>query len=133
MLGQLGHERFERGFEGRVGGLEGLEFVERVLDLWGVSAVSAGGGVCMGRPYVGVLLAVVVGELLAVWDVLLHGRVDDEFFADGVAGEFPGELVLPAGFGVVVGGGDDVVVVLVEFLVVVFDGLGDGGHSDGGG
>lgn len=85
------------------------------------------------RAYVGVHLAVFVCEFYAVWEVLFHGGVDDQFLPDGVAGERPGELVLPAGFGVVVGGGDDVVVVDVDLLVVVFDGLGDGGHFDGRG
>lgn len=33
VLGQFRHEGFERGFEGRVVGREGLEFVEGVLDL----------------------------------------------------------------------------------------------------
>ena len=57
--------------------------------------------------------SVSVGHHFAFRDVLFECWVDDDLLRDGVAGEFPDELVLVADFGVVVVGGDDLVVVLL--------------------
>lgn len=74
--------------------------------------------------------AVLVGHLLALLaEGLDEARVDDEFLGDGVAREFPGELVLPARGLVVVLGVDDVVVVGADLLVVLLDGVADGRHG----
>jgi hypothetical protein len=50
-----------------------------------------------------VLLTVVIGEFLAlVTHLLLHERVHDELFADGVARNLPPQLVGELGGGIVV-------------------------------
>ena len=78
-----------------------------------------------------VFLAVFFRHLLAlVAEVLLHGRVDDQFLSDGVAGQFPGELVAEALLVVVVVRVVDYfIVVLLEFAVIMSDGLCDAGRA----
>lgn len=71
------------------------------------------------------LLAIFLGHLLAVGDVLLHGRVDDDLLAHGVAGQFPDELILVPDLFVVVGGVHDLVVEALEIDVFLADGFED--------
>ena len=61
-------------------------------------------------------------------EVGFESRVDNELLADGMASEFPDELVLVAGAGVGVAGVLDVAVVFFELAVVFRDGGGDGRH-----
>lgn len=75
------------------------------------------------------LCAVLIGHLLPVGKVLLHERVDDQLLADGVASEFPCELVLPSGFLIGGFGGEDLVVGFFELAVVVFDCVCKAGHG----
>ena len=58
-------------------------------------------------------------------EILLHGWVHGELFADGMPSNDPCELVAPADFGAVVGRVLDVLVVFVESGVVGADGFGD--------
>jgi hypothetical protein len=71
------------------------------------------------------LRAILLGHLLAVGDVLLHGRVDDDLFADGVTGELPDELVLVPDLLVLVGRVHDLVVEALELGVLSADGVED--------
>lgn len=75
------------------------------------------------------MLPVTVCMLLALGaHVLFHGWVDEQFFCDGVAGEFPCELVAVAGLVVNVSGVvDDFVVVGFEFAVVFCNSFRNGG------
>lgn len=80
------------------------------------------------------LAPVLVGHLDAVVaQVLLEGRVHDQLLADGVAGQAPRELVLPARLLVMVHGRQAVAVRLLERRVVLPHGLGDANHLHGGG
>lgn len=75
-----------------------------------------GGGRCT---YFMVLPAILVGHVLALFtEVLLESRVHNEFLADRVAGELPGELVTIADLSVPVGGIDDLVIILLQLTVV---------------
>lgn len=80
------------------------------------------------------LLPILVGHFHPARYILLKGRVDDEFLADGVPGQFPGELVLEADLVVFVRGREDPVEQGFDLAVVVHDRLHDPGrHGDGGG
>lgn len=74
-----------------------------------------------------VLLSVFVGSFDPVTDVFLHGGVQDEFLADGVPGELPGEHALVAGLFLGIFGVEDYFVVGLDLAVVVFDCVGDSG------
>jgi len=58
--------------------------------------------------------------------VPLESGVDDQFLSDRVPRQFPGELVAEALLVFMVGRVGDFVVVVLEFAVVIDDGLGDG-------
>lgn len=78
------------------------------------------------------LAPVGVGHLLAVGEVLLHRRVDDELLSDRVTCELPGELVaVPDGPVIILGldSGEDLVVVVFQLAVVVGDDVADRGHG----
>ena len=53
--------------------------------------------------------------------VLLECGVDDQFLSDGVPGELPGELVLPASCLVKVLCVEDILVVLLDLTVILLD------------
>lgn len=65
--------------------------------------------------------AVSLGHFLPVSAILLHGRVDQEFFAHGMSGKFPGEQVLIAGLFVGILATGYYLVVGFEFAVVLLD------------
>src|SRR3954462_1972077 len=68
--------------------------------------------------------SILVSLLLALCThMLLHCRIDDEFFTDRVSSQFPNKLILPADLGVVVLCTEDVVVVFLELGVVMLDGV----------
>ena len=72
--------------------------------------------------------------IFSTWNVLLQGRIHYELFTNGVTGQLPGELVLPADFGVIILGVENVVVVLFKLTMVMFDGVRDeGGGRPGSG
>lgn len=79
------------------------------------------------------LLAVMVGHLPAKGKQFFKLGVNDEFLANGVTGELPGELVAPSDF--LVGGlsAENVLVSLFQLTVVVLDGFANLGHTDGRG
>lgn len=80
------------------------------------------------------LLPILVGHFHAARDILLKGRVDDQFLADGVPGQFPGELVLIADLVVFIGRRDDLVEERLDLAVVVHNRISDAGrHGDRGG
>lgn len=80
------------------------------------------------------LLPILVGHFHPARNVLLEGRVDDQLLADGVPGQFPGELVLVADLVVLVGRRDDLVEEGLDLAVVMHDRVSDAGrHGDGGG
>lgn len=62
---------------------------------------------------------------LSVWHVMLHRRVNNYLFGNGVAGELPDELVAPALLVFIVAGVDNLIVILMELSVVVGDGFGE--------
>jgi hypothetical protein len=78
-----------------------------------------------------VLFAVFFRHLLSlVAEVLLHGRVDEQFLSDGMTSQLPDKLVAePLLVVVVVRVVDDLVVVLFEFFVIMGDGLGNTGRT----
>ena len=78
-----------------------------------------------------VLLAILVSHLLAIGEIPFEGGIEDQFFADGVAGQLPGELVAPAGLFIGRTGAQDVLAYLLELAVIVLDSLGDLSHGDG--
>jgi uncharacterized membrane protein YeaQ/YmgE (transglycosylase-associated protein family) len=97
----------EGGKEGGGGGGEGLEGVKIFFDLFCwfkrlVCGIRVGwiGVVWMMDVTYGLMLgAIDVGEVGAfLTEMLFHGWVHGQFFADGVAGQGPGELVPPLGF-----------------------------------
>lgn len=77
------------------------------------------------------LSPVLVGHGLAISEALLKYRIYDNFLADRVPGEFPGELVLPLGLFLVGARAEDLVIVVLELAMVFGDCVGNGGrHSD---
>ena len=62
---------------------------------------------------------------LSMWHVMLHRRVNNYLFGNGVAGELPDELVAPALLVFIVAGVDNLIVILMELSVVVGDGFGE--------
>src|SRR5436190_8977468 len=76
-------------------------------------------------------VTVLVGDFMAVGlDILLHGRVNHEFFANRVAGELPHKLIPRASFLVIVVGCVYVMIKLFKFLVVMDDSVRDCGHTE---
>ena len=68
---------------------------------------------------------ILISHHLPIGHELLKGRIDHNLLGDGVAGEFPDELVLPARLRVFVLGGDDVAVLPLQLGVVVLDAVRD--------
>ena len=62
---------------------------------------------------------------LSMWHVMLHRRIHNYLFGNGVAGELPDELVAPALLVFIVAGVDNLIVILMELSVVVGDGFGE--------
>ena len=62
---------------------------------------------------------------LSMWHVMLHRRVNNYLFGNGVAGELPDELVAPALLVFIVAGVDNLIIILMELSVVVGDGFGE--------
>jgi hypothetical protein len=94
---------------------------------------SNGGGNCLqfaAGTYYTMLLAVLLCNVLAVRDVLLHGGVDDDLLGDGVTGELPDELVLPRDLRVGVIRVHDLLHVAPEISVVLDDGIGYVAHVE---
>lgn len=80
------------------------------------------------------LLPVLVRHFHPAGNILLKRGINDQFLADGMPGQFPGELVLVADLVVFVGGGEDPVEEGLDLAVVVHDRIHDPGcHGDGGG
>lgn len=75
---------------------------------------------------------ILLGHVLAVGNKLLHGRVDYNLLGDGVAGQLPDELVLPADLGVLILGSEDVLVLLLKLGMVVLDAVRDLGAGGAG-
>lgn len=73
-------------------------------------------------------LTILIGRLRAAWEIFLECRIDDQLFAYGMAGEFPGELVLEADLLIGISGAHDDLVVLFELSVVLFDRIHKAGH-----
>jgi hypothetical protein len=117
----------ERGDVVGVGGTHLLEDFEAFFDPEGGS-VRFGWreGVTCRRTNHSVLLAIVFSHLFAFFaEILLERRVDDQLLCDGVAGQFPGELVAEALLVVMVAGVvDRLVVVLSQLSMVLLDGVG---------
>lgn len=66
------------------------------------------------------LRTILLGDLLPLCTkVLFEGRIEDQFFADGVTGKLPSELVRPLGLLLLSGGVLVVVVILLQFYAVV--------------
>ena len=79
------------------------------------------------------LIAVFFGHLFALFsEVLFESRVDDQFLTNGVASQFPGELVAEALLVVMVVCVVYHFVVILSKLTVVFsDGIGNAGRMLG--
>ena len=81
---------------------------------------------------------ILVSHLLPlIAHVPFHGWIDNDFFADRMTGQFPRELVLPAGFGIGVLRVEDLVIVVFQLGVIMLDGfchprLVRGRHCSGG-
>lgn len=63
--------------------------------------------------------------------VPLHGGIYDQLFGDGMSGQLPGELVLPADFLISAGCVEDLVLGGLELFVAVLDELRDALHGNG--
>jgi len=73
------------------------------------------------------LLEICLGHLLAFLAELVdHGGIHCQLFADGVASESPDDLVAPLGLVCIGGAGEDLLVDPVDILVVVANGFADG-------
>ena len=78
--------------------------------------------------YSAVLTSVLLGHFFPIDNILLHGRIDNEFLTNRVTSKLPGELVLPANLVLVIFGVEDIVVVLIELSVIMLDDIADGLH-----
>jgi hypothetical protein len=77
-----------------------------------------------------VLLTVLLGHVLPVGNVLLHGGIDDNLLGNGVTGELPDELVAILGHHIDVVRAHDLVIIALEFLVVLDDGVRYAAHVE---
>jgi hypothetical protein len=84
---------------------------------------------CGGDTYLLVLRAVFVCHLLPFnTEMLDKAGIHYQFLTNRMAGEFPGELVLPACCLVIILGVDDIIVALLEFSMVVLDSVANSRH-----
>lgn len=78
------------------------------------------------------LAPILVCHALPVGEKALKRGIHDQFLADGVARQLPGELVLVARLLVLVLGLGDAVVVRLELAVALLDGVYETRHGDAG-
>lgn len=73
------------------------------------------------QAYALMLLTILVRQELSIFDMLLESRVDHEFLAYRVPGQFPGEQVLILSLFILVRRLGDAVVVTLDLSVVLLD------------
>lgn len=69
-------------------------------------------------------MSIMVCHRFAIVEHLLHAWVYHELFTDGMAGELPGELVLPSFLFIFRLGAQDSIILILQFAMIVFDHFG---------
>lgn len=103
-----------------------MEFIEQFFDLclsafapkWNLSSRCE-----VSHPVM--FHTILLRHVCPIFDILLHGWIDNKLFSDGMASKFPCKLILVTGLGIIVLGIDDFVVVVLEFGMVMLDGFTD--------